>query len=62
MKETKEVKKEVTKKVVKKVTEKVSSKIAKGAFYYGGTHFKKGDSVSLKKEDMDFLDGKGKLE
>jgi len=52
------------KKVTKKAPAKTSSssdKIAKSAFYFGGKHFKTGDVVDLGKEDLSFLEEKGKL-
>lgn len=34
---------------------------AKSAFYFNGRHYRIGDVVDLKKEDLDFLDKRGKL-
>ena len=64
--EKKPVKKKATKKSSPKKEEpkkeepKSSGKIAKSNFYYKG-HWKIDEEVKLSKEDLDFLESKGKL-
>ena len=46
-----------------KTESKKSGPVAKSAFYYGGVHYKKGDDLSkMKKEDLEFVKEKGKVE
>lgn len=40
---------------------KTSSRTAKSNFYFQGKQFKTGDQVDLGKEELSFLDEKGKL-
>lgn len=60
-KKTTEAKSEKVEK--KEVEKKVTSakKIAKSAFYFKGKHFQTDSVVDLPKEDLDFLESKGKL-
>jgi len=59
----KEEKKTTEEKVEKKASTKKASaeKLAKSAFYFKGNHFKTDSVVDLPKEDLEFLESKGKL-